>query len=620
MANVLYEYDLNFIKDKKVIIYGIFQSSQIFAMRLIQENISFEGFLFAKEKKKLQSLLNKHVYDIKEIMADIDNIAIIVPFILRKEVTDLVQNYPELEKCISYETIKKQIINAENIIVYGSGKRAEILEKNIPDLKISCYFDSDKDREGTLHKGKKICHPSILKELRGTVAVIIASIYYADMYKMLHAYGCPDENIFVDLSDIVIDENSDLRIDRYLFLQLGKELYHKKVTLYGEKNTVNTVKKIFRHIGVTFSNIISRESISEDGTIYDIFYQGSDRPDMILLTDRPNLLQYEILVKMNYAERNILYLGSNSLFYSYRKNLLHMGLDPILGYGKFSEYRASLLFIKHLWSNEACQSVKEERPVRIVTLGGSTTDENGIKDKSWPEYLCDYLCEHNIPFELYNGGLEAFNVSQELLKLIRDVTELKPDICISYSGVNNIFSSQICEEHSQFINERQKVVFDSLNSHVDLFGKRAECIEWGMVSSKKRSDFWLSQIKMQKAICEALSIKYISILQPNFFTKSNFMEKDQELLTWFSMYIENNNPEFFDDIYEKMWIENEVFQNGISNKLKDIDYVYDMRSIFDDIDNAYIDLMHVRSFANKIIAKEIYELLIRGYYLERKEE
>ena len=78
---------------------------------------------------------------------------------------------------------------------------------------------------------------------------------------------------------------------------------------------------------------------------------------------------------------------------------------------------------------------------------------------------------------------------------------------------------------------------------------------------------------MQKAICEALSIKYISILQPNFFTKSNFMEKDQELLTWFSMYIENNNPEFFDDIYEKMWIENEVFQNGISNKLKDIDYV-----------------------------------------------
>ena len=87
--------------------------------------------------------------------------------------------------------------------------------------------------------------------------------------------------------------------------------------------------------------------------------------------------------------------------------------------------------------------------------------------------MCDYLCEHNIPFELYNGGLEAFNVSQELLKLIRDVTELKPDICISYSGVNNIFSSQICEEHSQFINERQKVVFDSLNSHVDLFGKRA---------------------------------------------------------------------------------------------------------------------------------------------------
>ncbi|MEY8392960.1 hypothetical protein AALA98_16735 [Lachnospiraceae bacterium 45-W7] len=362
MINSLYEYDRSFIKDKKVIIYGIFKESQILAMRLIQEDIYFAGFMFPGECTKLKSLLNKQVFQTEEIIADTDNIAIIVPYKLKNKGDDFAKKYPEAGPCISYETIKKQILDAEKRIVYGSGKRAELLQKNLPDLNISYYLDSSKEKAGTLYNGKKVCHPSILKEQTGSIAIIIASIHSAAMYKTLREYGCADEEIFVDPMDIVIHADSEIRINLFPFLQLGKELYKKNVTLYGEKNTVEMVKKILGHLEITFSNVIGRDTPSEDGTIYDIFYQERGQTDLILMTDKPNSLQHEILLNMNYAERNILYLATETFFYSYRKHLLHMGLDPILGYGKFSENKKSMLFSEHIWINAKTQTQVPPRP------------------------------------------------------------------------------------------------------------------------------------------------------------------------------------------------------------------------------------------------------------------
>lgn len=373
------------------------KKSHLLAMRLIQENIFFEGFFFPDIYCELQNLMNKSVYNVKDIRNFNENVVILVPFVLKQEALAFIKKYPELAKCISYETIKEQVINAENIIVYGCGIRAELLEKNVPDLNITCYLNSDEKKSGTIHKGKTIYHPSMLKDLKGSFVVIIANIYYPEIHKTLLEYGCSEDAIFIDLMDVIINEYevSQIRMEHRAFCQFGKELYQKKVILYGERNIVGKVERIFSYIGIKFCNIICRESISEDGTIYNVFYQSNDKADIVLLTDRPNSLQYELLTKMNYLEEQILYLGTDDLFHSYRKSLLHMGLDPVLGHSKFSEKYKSLLFSKHIWLNENT-SKKQQSPVRIVTLGGSTTDENGIYNKSWPEYLCEYLCRHYI--------------------------------------------------------------------------------------------------------------------------------------------------------------------------------------------------------------------------------
>lgn len=617
MINSLYEYDRSCLQNKRVIIYGILIKSQTLAMRLIQENISFEGFLFPGNNNKIQSILNKHVYHIKEIISDYKNIAILVPFSLKKEAAILGEKYPEIKECISFEEIKEEVLTADNVIVYGCGERAELLQENVPDLNITCYFDSDKEKEETLFRGKAIRHPSSLKNIKGSFAVIIASTYYVDIHNMLLEYGCNECNIFVDLMDIIINEfePSQIRITHWMFMQLGKDLWQKNVILYGERNTIKKIINIFNQIDVVFSNVVARDSISEDGTIYDIYYQDKNRSDIILMADSPNISQYEALRGMAYLDEQILYIAADSLYYSYRKNLLYVGLDPTLGYGKFSEKKTSLLFNKHIWTSEELTSDRKSS-VRIAILGGSTTDENGVRNRSWPEYLCECLQEKNISYELYNGGIEAFNASQELLKLIRDVMVLKPDIVISYSSVNNIFRIGPCDDNVPFINKEQRSLFNTLKSHLDIFGQRADDIEWGMEYNGARNDFWISQIRMQKAICQEFGIKYISVLQPNLFTKNNFKERDQELLAWHNLYIEENEIIKCNDIYGDMWFDNREFQKDISGKIKGIDYIYDMRSIFNDIDDVYIDRAHVYSFANQIIAKHIYEILENEYFLK----
>ena len=96
------------------------------------------------------------------------------------------------------------------------------------------------------------------------------------------------------------------------------------------------------------------------------------------------------------------------------------------------------------------------------------------------------------------------------------------------------------------------------------------------------------------------------------------MEKDQEFLAWMDTYVDNGKLVSCNDNFRKQKRENKEFQTSISDKIKNEDYIYDMRSIFDDVDGAYVDLVHVYSFANKIIAEKIYKLLENRQYLGKE--
>ncbi len=78
----------------------------------------------------------------------------------------------------------------------------------------------------------------------------------------------------------------------------------------------------------------------------------------------------------------------------------------------------------------------DHEALRVFALGGSTTDPSF--GKAWPYFLQRKLDALGIHAVVFNGGAGGYTSNQELLKLIRDVLPLDPDIIVSLSGINDI--------------------------------------------------------------------------------------------------------------------------------------------------------------------------------------
>lgn len=78
---------------------------------------------------------------------------------------------------------------------------------------------------------------------------------------------------------------------------------------------------------------------------------------------------------------------------------------------------------------------------RIVALGESTTFGITLKagDKPWPELLEQMIRERlkpRRPVEVINAGIPAHSIQANLMRLKADILPLKPDMIISYHGIN----------------------------------------------------------------------------------------------------------------------------------------------------------------------------------------
>jgi hypothetical protein len=74
----------------------------------------------------------------------------------------------------------------------------------------------------------------------------------------------------------------------------------------------------------------------------------------------------------------------------------------------------------------------------LVTLGGSTTDHQYNPEHNWPRQLAGVLQRQGRPTAVYNGGVFGYRSDQELLKLLRDVLPLAPDVVVAFDGINDL--------------------------------------------------------------------------------------------------------------------------------------------------------------------------------------
>ena len=208
--------------------------------------------------------------------------------------------------------------------------------------------------------------------------------------------------------------------------------------------------------------------------------------------------------------------------------------DPHLGFARgTSEPRVKELQQKYTWiEGFAIYSKKApadlDHPV-ILTLGGSTTD-GARGDNSWPEELSNLLAERRVSATVVNGGTSGYSTNQELIKLIRDGLEFKPDIVISFSGVND--RGEYNELPYPMVHSYQRYLLEFLSrsqysplapNTVYLISKivggnprRAE-VTLGVPSSKTLGQQYERNLILMDAIARANGATFYGIIQPNAY-------------------------------------------------------------------------------------------------------
>lgn len=220
--------------------------------------------------------------------------------------------------------------------------------------------------------------------------------------------------------------------------------------------------------------------------------------------------------------------------------------------------------------------------IKILILGNSTSEEKFQRVRSWVEILHDILELEGNGNIIFNGSHAGNNSCMNLGRLIRDGFLLKPDIVISFSGIQDIYYR----------------VFYSSNEITNRFNTRANCAlerkfpstEFchGIQNDNSPFEDWKRDEESIHAISKIYGAKSITVLQP-----MNMGRKSRNL---FEQVV------FHDEIFEK---GSKLFRESAKND----DFYLNWIGLFDDIDKMYIDTYHYSQKGHQIIAEMMFEEL-----------
>jgi lysophospholipase L1-like esterase len=320
---------------------------------------------------------------------------------------------------------------------------------------------------------------------------------------------------------------------------------------------------------------------------------------------------------------------------SVRHTLLDLGLFEFIHFTYFKD--VPLLTVPYLYDPVLTVNRVKERlegfevfgdtdnpdATVIVALGGSTTESELHFIKGWVCYLSDYLKADGIPALIYCGGVANYTSTQELLKLIRDVIPLQPDIVISYSGYNDLayhplpqpppfnsgkktgpFAFQTERAHKPFIHYIQ---VDFFRYVTPTLREGSNFAYYGLPNDKPASVYWLDNIRMMNAIAKEFGITFLSFFQPFAFVGNYEITESQKIIFeryWWKDLNSNLDPTTQERVESMIRGAGEIIAS-----ISKYDFITDISHIFEGCKNIYIDDCHVTEQGNEIIATNIYAKL-----------
>lgn len=342
------------------------------------------------------------------------------------------------------------------------------------------------------------------------------------------------------------------------------------VTVCGSSGKIKEVYPI-----LTACKLQITEAITDHNSIYNLYYGASDSRFVFVMPDNKadetrwvSLLEEMGLVKY----RDFIVFQNNGNVGDWD------AIDVNIGYSyKFAEM-------------SYCQYGDDDADVTVVALGGSTTcsyEMWGVK--SWPELLYERLSGGGRNVKILNGGISGYNSYSELMKIIRDVDAIKPDLVISLSGLNDAVYNNL--DHP-FYTPHLKAIYENFTLNT---GKYCLPLTFGMKNTKEPAVLWVRNMQYMHEILKINGVDFIAFLQP--LIVSDGYEMDEE-----ETYMVNADK----DILKCLDLERE-FLHKARSRIKDIGFIKDISGCFDGQKGLYRDQYHVYETGNAMIAENIYK-------------
>lgn len=492
------------------------------------------------------------------------------------------------------------LLNGKKNVIWGAGVNGKellvrLLHYAIP---IECFCDSNTDLHGVHILNKKIVSPDEIIHNKEKYNIIVSP-----------SRGNVAENIIFLIKQHQITEyltweeliccmhEPEYRF--HLLFQIMRDAKDKQIILYGCNYKAWSLKIILEQLDCSIKYMVA--DIEKEHEMNGIKVKpvhdlgGEEKPENTFV-----LVTTEVKKDCNYRISNLEKMGfrygCNYIFVDfYQKYTAEYVLDPHLGYsGKKG-------------NNEAAGIMKwgEEDNITIAILGNSTTEADVFDYKSWPQFLYERLKAEGYKVTVLNAGCAGYMSSQELLKLERDLLPYKPDIVLSYSGVNDGCKLGNYEKRVQY-------PFDE-NYQIQMMEKMAGLFEndWyvymrgtgeytlGIEHRLETWDVYLNNIKMEYAICKEFNVHYQCFLQPSLVWKRDFftvMEKE----LFINSFGNTNSPSL---------VKASEFYNEVVKRM-DERYMTDVTNLFVGHAEVWDDCVHVNETGNRMIADYMYYFLV----------
>ncbi len=488
------------------------------------------------------------------------------------------------------------LYNGKQNVLWGAGKRGIdllffLLER---DIHVAYFCDSDAEKHSIRIYNKFVVAPQEILCHREKYNIIVTPIDKQQQTEIINTIESAGYTEYVLQEEIGIGF-SDLCINREYLYNLIRDSYTHRMILYGMGNEAIKILEILKILDIKIEYIV--DEIDE-----------KDRLRELDIDIKP---LYSVLDETEYYK--VIIPSAKDM--KCRKKMEELGLKVRQEYNFFDDYRmmiprSSILdpnlgFSFRVNGGEIPGFVcfGEKNDYKIVTLGGSTTDAARFPFKSWSQILYEKLEAAGIELCVICGGCIGYQTSQELVKLIRDVLPIKPDLLIDYSGYNDGLISRGITANP-FLHQYQIDLFheiaisDKCVRYGEQYLDEDNSPSYGVKSNWTVWDQYINNIKIMKGVCAIFGIRFFSFLQPWLATKSVYSKQEREMIF--------NYPDICSDRYY------EGLLRFYDNKDKiDVSCMTDLTHIFDDHQDVYIDRVHVNEKGNAIIADKIIEAIKR---------